>query len=105
MTEKKKKEKKAETHICHVCEEVIYPEDEQEYVETRRNTKMWFHRNCIMAVIRSIRGGTAGLNEEDRLQIARLLIKAGYSVRIGYQVIPGNAKGKKEYVIEYWEEE
>ena len=45
------------------------------------------------------------LNEEDRLQIARLLIKAGYSVRIGYQVIPGNAKGKKEYVIEYWEEE
>ena len=53
-----------------------------------------------MAVIRSIRGGTAGLNEENRLQI-----KAGYSVRIGYQVIPGNAKGKKEYVIEYWEEE
>ena len=52
-----------------------------------------------MTVIRSIRGGTAGLNEEDRLQIARLLIKAGYSVRIGYQVIPGNAKGKKEYVM------
>lgn len=48
MTEKKKKEKKAETHICHACEEVIYPEDEQEYIKTRRNTKMWFHRNCIM---------------------------------------------------------
>lgn len=31
-----------------------------------------------MAVIRSIRGGTAGLNEEERLTIARLLIKAGY---------------------------
>lgn len=45
-----------------------------------------------MAVIRNIRGGTAGLNEEDRLQIARLLIKAGYSVRIGYQVIPGKCK-------------
>ena len=29
-----------------------------------------------MAVIRSIRGGTAGLNEEERLTIARLLIKA-----------------------------
>ena len=58
-----------------------------------------------MAVIRSIRGGTAGLNEEDRLQIARLLIKPGYSVRIGYQVIPGNAKGKKEYIIEYQEDE
>ena len=65
--------------------------------ESRKESKM--------AAIKSVRGGTAGLNEEDRLQIARLLIKAGYSVRIGYQVIPGNAKGKKEYVIEYWEEE
>ena len=54
-----------------------------------------------MAVIRSIRGGTAGLNEEDRLTIARLLIKAGYSVRIGYREIPGNTKGKKEYIVEY----
>ena len=52
-----------------------------------------------MAVIRSIRGGTAGLNEEERLTIARLLIKAGYSVKIGYRVIPGNTKGKKEYIV------
>lgn len=58
-----------------------------------------------MAVIRSIRGGTAGLNEEDRLTIARLLIKAGYSARIGYREIPGNIKGKKEYIVEYWEGE
>lgn len=57
-----------------------------------------------MAVIRSIRGGTAGLNEEERLTIARLLIKAGYSVKIGYRVIPGNTKGKKEYIVEYWGE-
>ena len=56
-----------------------------------------------MAVIRSIRGGTAGLNEEDRLTIARLLIKAGYCARIGYREIPGNTKGKKEYIVEYWE--
>lgn len=56
-----------------------------------------------MAVIRSIRGGSAGLNEEDRLTLAGLLIKAGYTVRIGHQEIPGNAKGKKEYVVEYWE--
>ena len=47
-----------------------------------------------MAVIRSIRGGLAGLNEEDRLKIANLLVKAGYSVKIGYREIPGNAKGK-----------
>lgn len=58
-----------------------------------------------MAVIRSIRGGSAGLNEEDRLKIANLLVKAGYSVKIGYQEIPWNAKGKKEYVVEYWEKE
>lgn len=31
-----------------------------------------------MAVIRSIRGGSAGLNEEDRLTLAGLLVKAGY---------------------------
>ena len=57
-----------------------------------------------MAVIRNVRGGTAGLNEEDRLALAGLLIKAGYAVRIGHREIPGNAKGKKEYIVEYWEE-
>lgn len=56
-----------------------------------------------MAVIRSVRGGSAGLNEEDRLTLASLLVKAGYKVRIGYQLVPGNAKGKKEYVVEYEE--
>lgn len=58
-----------------------------------------------MAVIRSIRGGSAGLNEEDRLTLAGLLIKAGYTVRIGHQEIPGNTKGKKEYIVEYWEKD
>ena len=58
-----------------------------------------------MAVIRNIRGGTVGLNEEDRLMIARLLVNAGYNVNIGYRTIPGNAKGKKEYIVEYWEDE
>ncbi len=57
-----------------------------------------------MAIIHNVRGGTVGLNEEDRLMIARLLVKAGYSVKIGYRTIPGNAKGKKEYIVEYWEE-
>lgn len=52
-----------------------------------------------MAIIRNVRGGTVGLNEEDRLMIARLLVKAGYSVKIGYRTIPGNAKGKKEYML------
>lgn len=39
-------------------------------------------------VIRSIRKGTAQWNEEDRLKIATLLLKAGYSVRIGRQTVP-----------------
>ena len=56
-----------------------------------------------MAVIRSIRGGSAGLNEEDRLTLAGLLVKAGYRVQIVYRVVPGNAKGKKEYTVEYEE--
>lgn len=56
-----------------------------------------------MAIIRSIRGGSAKLGEEDRLQIATLLIKAGYSVRIGYRSISGDSRGRKEYIVEYWE--
>ena len=58
-----------------------------------------------MAVIRNIRGGTACWNEEDRLQLANLLVKSGYSVRINHRVVPGNEKGKKEYIVEYWEGE
>ena len=38
------------------------------------------------------------LNEEDRLQIARLLIKAGYSVRIGKE----KQDGKSTICIEFW---
>lgn len=51
-----------------------------------------------MAVIRNVRGGTVGWNEEDRLALAKILIKAGYNVRISHQLIPGETK-KKEYVV------
>lgn len=57
-----------------------------------------------MAIIRSIRGGSAKLNEDDRIQLATLLIKAGYTVRIGYRPVPGDSKGRKEYVVEFWED-
>lgn len=56
-----------------------------------------------MSIIRNVRGGTVGLKEEDRIEIASLLIKAGYTVKIGYREIPGDKKGKKEYIIEYYE--
>lgn len=41
------------------------------------------------------------LNETERLEIARLLIKAGYTVKLGKDKV----KGKTTYVhhIEYWE--
>ena len=58
-------------------------------------------------VIRSIRKGSVQWSEEDRLKIATLLLKAGYSVRLGRYPIPGKSSGKTqqmEYVIEYWEE-
>ena len=58
-----------------------------------------------MSVIKNVRGGTVGWNEEDRLVLANILIKAGYAVRIDYQPVPGNSKGKKEYVVVYEEPE
>ena len=58
-------------------------------------------------VIRSIRKGSAQWNEEDRLQMVTLLAKAGYSVRIGRQPVPGQASEKKntqmEYTVEFLE--
>lgn len=42
-----------------------------------------------------------GLNESDRMEIARLLIKAGYAVRIGRDK---NAKGVTEAFVKYWKE-
>ncbi len=48
-----------------------------------------------MSVIRSIRGGSAGLNEEDRLTLAGILIKAGYRVQIRIQADTGQYEGKE----------
>lgn len=57
--------------------------------------------------IYSRRKGSVQWNEEDRLALANLLVKAGYSVRIGRAPIAGS-EGKKnatqEYFVEYWED-
>lgn len=58
-------------------------------------------------IIRSIRKGSSQWNEEDRLAIGTLLLKAGYSVRIGRQPAPGHegkSKPSMEYTVEFWEE-
>lgn len=59
-----------------------------------------------MGIIRNVGGGSAKLNEEDRLALATLLVKAGYTVKKDYRIIPGDegkAKPRKEYVIIYEE--
>lgn len=56
----------------------------------------------------SKRKGSAQWNEEDRLALAGLLIKAGYVARIGRGPVPGTEDKPKvqyEYFVEYWEEE
>ena len=56
-----------------------------------------------MGEIRRIRKGSVKLNEEDRLKIGELLLKAGYTVKIDYQPIPGSTKNQKEHVIVFEE--
>lgn len=53
------------------------------------------------------RKGSAQWNEEDRLQLVTLLVKAGYCVKIGRRPVPGQEdkkNGQMEYTVEYWEE-
>ena len=47
---------------------------------------------------------TGALNESERLEIARLLLKAGYTVRLGRKKPMGKPNGAYTYFIEYWEE-
>ena len=42
------------------------------------------------------------LNEADRLELARLLIKAGYTVRVGKDKAPG--KNRNIHFVEYVED-
>lgn len=43
------------------------------------------------------------LNENDRLELARLLIKAGYSVRMGREKPQGKQNAAYINFVEYWE--
>ena len=45
------------------------------------------------------------LNEADRLELAKLLVKAGYAVRIGREPVNPNSKSTTyKKFVEYWEE-
>ncbi len=55
-----------------------------------------------MILIQRIYPQKAGaLNEAERLEIAKLLIKAGYAVKIGTK----KPKNTNVYFIEYWDEQ
>lgn len=47
--------------------------------------------------------GNGSLNTDDRVAIAQLLVKAGYTARLGKDKVPG--KDKVYHFVEYWEEE
>ncbi len=57
--------------------------------------------------IYSRRKGSVQWNEDDRMQLCSLLVKAGYAVRIGRAAVKGKENkqnAQMEYFIEYWEE-
>lgn len=59
-----------------------------------------------MGVIKNIRGGSVKWSEDDRLALANLLVKCGYTVKIDYRTVPedaGKQKPRKEYVVVYEE--
>lgn len=43
----KREDKKTEIHICHICGEDVRPDDEQEYVRTRRGSDLYMHKKCV----------------------------------------------------------
>lgn len=56
-----------------------------------------------MARIYSLKSGS--LNEQDRLELARLLIKSGYTVRLGREKPQDKPNGTFVYFVEFTEGE
>lgn len=42
-----KKNKNNQIHICHICGKDVKPDDEQEYIKTRRGSELWMHKKCV----------------------------------------------------------
>lgn len=45
------------------------------------------------------------LNEQERLELARLLIKAGYIVKVGKEKPEGKPNAAYVHYVEYWKDE
>ena len=39
--------KKNKLHICFICQKDIAPDEEFEYIKTRRRTELYMHKNCV----------------------------------------------------------
>ena len=44
------RKKASQTHICHICGKDVGPDDEQEYVKTKRGSELYMHRQCVRRV-------------------------------------------------------
>ena len=53
-----------------------------------------------MEKIKIIAPRNNGLNEAERLELGKLLMKAGFTVRVGSE----NKNGRTVYFVEFWEE-
>ncbi len=59
----------------------------------------------MKTTVRSIRKGSVQWNEEDRLELVKLLAKCGYATIITRQRVPGTKNGQMEYVVKFWEDD
>ena len=48
--------------------------------------------------------GRGQLNADERLELAKLLIKAGYSARVGSERQNSKANAANIYFVEYWQD-
>ena len=42
-----KRKKTEQIHICYICEKDIGPEEDFEYIKTRRHTELYLHKKCV----------------------------------------------------------
>lgn len=57
---------------------------------------------CERRRIYNVCGGQ--LNAEERLDLAKMLVRAGYAARIGRERPEGKPNGALIYFVEYWQE-
>ena len=44
---KEDRKKLDQTHICHICGKEVGPDEDQEYVRTKRGSDLYMHKQCV----------------------------------------------------------